>query len=76
MRKGKAYPKELRERVVAAVGSGMSRRAAAARFDVGVSTAINWCARYQSAGHFEPKPRGGNRKRALEAYDDWIRSQL
>lgn len=76
MRRGKAYPRELRERVVAAVQSGLSRRAAAARFDVGVSTAINWCAHYRARGHIDPQPRGGNRKRLLEPHDGWIRSQL
>lgn len=75
MGKGKIYPRELRERVVAAVQSGMSRRAAAVRFDVAISTAINWCAQYQATGHIDPRPRG-KRKRLLEPYDDWIRSQF
>jgi transposase len=38
----KAYGEDLRGRVIAAVAGGMSRRAAAARFEVGVTTAIMW----------------------------------
>ena len=36
----KTYGEHLRERVIAAVLGGVLRRAAAARFEVGVSTAI------------------------------------
>ena len=35
---------DLRERQVSAVEGGMSRRSAAARFGVAVSTAIKWSA--------------------------------
>lgn len=41
---------DLRERVVAAVAVGLSRRAAAARFSVGVSSAIRWVERAASEG--------------------------
>ena len=37
---GKPYSDDLRDRVVAATGEGMSCRAAAARFGVGVATPI------------------------------------
>jgi transposase len=46
---------DLRFRVVEAVAAGSSRRAAAERFSVGVSSAIRWCARAASEG--SPKPR-------------------
>ncbi len=40
---GKPYWIDLRERVVAAIlEGGLSRHKAAARFDVGVSTVVNW----------------------------------
>ena len=39
---GKSYSSDLRERVVNAVeGEGMSRRKAAARFVIGIKTAID-----------------------------------
>ena len=42
---------DLRERVVSAVvEDGMSRNAAAARFGVGVSSAIRWVARFYATG--------------------------
>ena len=46
---------DLRERVVdAVVREGMSRRQAAARFGVGVSTAIAWVARFRATGSVAP----------------------
>lgn len=38
----KKYDAALRDRVICAVDRGMSARAAAARFEVGVATAIRW----------------------------------
>ena len=50
---------DLRRRVVRAVEEvGMSRRAAAARFGVGVSSAIRWVGEYRARGSFEPKKMG------------------
>lgn len=45
----RALSQDLRNRVVAATGEGMSCRAAAARFGVGVATAIRW--RQMARGH-------------------------
>jgi putative transposase len=47
---GAPYSLDLRERVVAAVASGVSRRAAAERFDVSISTAIRWTRRMKETG--------------------------
>jgi transposase len=52
---------ELRERVVVAVFGGTSRRQAAERFGVSVSSAIRWCACDRQAGSPAAKPRGGDR---------------
>jgi transposase len=41
---------DLRERVVAAVLGGMSRRQAAARFGVSAASAVRWCRRQEEAG--------------------------
>jgi transposase len=46
----KTYGEDLRGRVIAAVDGGMSRRAAAERFKVGVSTAINWVRAWREDG--------------------------
>ena len=56
----KPYSNDLRERVVAAVESGgLSCRQAAARFGLGVSTAINWVRRKRETGSVAPGKMGG-----------------
>ena len=56
------YSLDLRERVVRAVEEeGLSRRQAAARFGVSVSSAIKWVERYRSTGSFAPGKMGGHR---------------
>ena len=45
---------DLRQRVVAAVADGMSRRAAAERFGIGASTAIKWVQQWRKTGSFLP----------------------
>ena len=64
---------DLRKRVVAAVEGGMSRRAAAAHFQVGASSAIRWVAQTRVTGEVAAKPQGGDRRsRAIEAQADRI----
>jgi len=50
----RAYGLDLRRRVIAAIDAGMSARAAAARFSVGASTAINWHRRWRDNGMVQP----------------------
>ena len=52
---GTCRSEDLRERVVQTVTAGASRRAAAARYCVSVSSAVRWAARAASEG--SPKPR-------------------
>jgi len=40
-----ALSKDIREKVVKAIAGGMSRRQAAARFDIGPATAVRWAKR-------------------------------
>ena len=58
----KALSIDLRERVVAAIAAGSSRRAAAARFGVSASSAVRWWALRQSTGSVAPGPLGGDRR--------------
>lgn len=60
----KALSLDLRERVVAAVTAGASRRAASARFGVSVSSSIRWCAQLREKGSLSPGPLGGDRRSA------------
>lgn len=64
---------DLRERVIEAVESGLSRRAAAERFGVAVSTAIKWVRRWHQTGNLWPRPQGGDKRSyRIEAYRDEI----
>jgi transposase len=65
---GKPLSMDLRGRSLAAVDAGMSRRAAAGRFGVSVSSVIRWDAQRRTTGCFAPKPQGGDmRSRRIEA---------
>ena len=64
---GKPLSVDLRTRTLDAVDEGMSRRAAARRFGVSVSSVIRWDAARRATGSFEPKPQGGDmRSRRIE----------
>ena len=69
---GKARSEDLRLRVVEAVAAGASRRQAAARFQVGVSSAIRWVALHEETGSVRPRPRGGKSRSPLEPHSDWL----
>jgi len=73
----KALSNDLRERVVAAIDDGMSRRQAAAHFGVSASSAIRWHARRRREGHFRAKALGGDRRSArIEAHAGTIWSLI
>jgi len=60
---------DLRQRLVSAVDGGMSRRSAAARFGVAVSTAIKWVDQWRRTGDVRPRPQGGDyRSQRIEAH--------
>ena len=66
---GRTLSEDLRSRVVEAVEGGLSRRAAAERFGVGVATAIRWVRVFHATGATRAKPKGGDqRSRRIEAY--------
>ena len=69
---GAARSVDLRERVVAEVSAGMSRRQAAARFKVSASSAIRWTALEQEMGSVAPRPRGGKSRSPLEPHAAWL----
>jgi transposase len=60
------YSNDLRERVVGSVDRGeLSRREAAARYGVGVSTVIRWVRRLRETGSVSPGKMGGHRPKKL-----------
>jgi putative transposase len=68
------YSVDLRERVVlAVVQGGLSCNQAAARFGVGIKTAIDWVRRFRETGSVAPLPMGGRRpKKIVGAWRDWL----
>jgi len=71
----KALSVDLRDRVVAAIEGGMSRRGAAEHFGVSASSAIRWWALSREHGHVRPGPLGGDRRSGrIEAHAELILS--
>lgn len=69
---------DLRERVIAAVEKdGLSCHAAAARFEIGVSTAIEWVRRFRETGSAAPGQMGGHKPKAIrDEHETWLRARL
>lgn len=58
----KALSQDLRDRVVAAIDGGLSRRGAAARFGVSVSSAIRWHQLAREHGRAVARKPGGDQR--------------
>jgi transposase len=69
---GAARSKDLRERVVAEVAAGMSRRQAAVRFKVSAASAVRWVTLEAQTGGVDPRPRGGKSRSPLEPHATWL----
>ncbi|CDX11429.1 transposase (fragment) [Mesorhizobium plurifarium] len=67
----RALSEDLRSRVLKASDGGMSARQAAARFGVGISSAIRWIARAK-LGERTPRPQGWRRASSLDAHEAFI----
>ena len=70
-----AYSEDLRVRVIEAVASGMSARAAARLFRVAASTAISWVREWRASGRTAAKPMGGSSS-PLERHAAWLLDQI
>ena len=65
----RAYSQDLRDRVIdAALNDKLSARSAAARFGIGVATAIVWVRRARDTGVRAAKPRGQPKRSKLDAH--------
>jgi transposase len=67
----RAFSDDLRSRVLKAADEGLSARQAAARFGIGVSSAIRWIARAK-IGETMPRPQGRRRGSRLDAHEAFI----
>jgi transposase len=70
------YSLDLRERVVAAVASGMSRARAAVHYQVSHSSAIRWTKRQAETGSPAALPMGGKKPFTLADQEAWIRARV
>ena len=67
-----AYSGDMRSRVIKVATDHMSARQAAARFGVGVSTAIVWIRRFRANGEAAARRQGKPRGSRLDAPADFI----
>jgi hypothetical protein len=65
----RALSQDLRDRVIDATLAGMSARGAAARFGVGVSTAVAWAGRARQG---DRHPQGQKRSSKLDAHRTFL----
>jgi transposase len=68
----KGYSKDLRERAVAMVAEGESRREVARVLNVAASTAVRWLDRWTTTGSVEAMPGTGHSRSPLKAYERWL----
>jgi transposase len=69
---GKPYSLDLRERVVAALESGLSTRQAAARFSVSIAAVGEWGRLKRSQGDVRPAKQGKPKGSVLDAHREFI----
>ena len=72
----KPYSSDLRQRVIALVEAGQSRRAVARLLNIGKATVILWVKDYRATGKQAAKPMGGRRRFALLAERDWLLARI
>jgi len=70
------YSMDLRERLVAAVEAGESRRSAARRYGVSASVAVKWVQRLERTGSVAPDQVGGYRRPALDGERAWMLARI
>lgn len=63
---------DLRERVVGAIGGGMSRRKAARTFGVSASSAVKWMQKLGRTGSAAPAAMGGDQRSKLGGQREWL----
>jgi len=72
-----ALSMDIRKKVIKAIEGGMSRRQAAARFDIGPATAVRWAKRVETTGNVAPSKMGGDRRsQRIEAHAESILDEI
>jgi transposase len=70
------YSQDLRDRVVASVASGRSRRTTAKIFSVSVATVVRWSQRFTATGSAAALTMGGRRPHRLAGRRDWLLARI
>src|SRR5215211_7543411 len=70
------YSQDLRDRVVASVAGGRSRRATATIFGVSVATVVRWTQRFRTTGSAAALAMGGRRPYRLASRRDWLLARI
>jgi transposase len=68
----KGYSMDLRERAVAMVEEGESRREAARLLNLAPSTAVRWLGQWHRTGSVAAKPGTGHSRSPLKAHAEWL----
>src|SRR5262245_35308460 len=68
----KGYSTDLRERAVAMVDEGESRREVARLLNLAPSTAVRWLDRWERTGSVAAEPGIGHSRSPLKAYEQWL----
>ena len=72
-----ALSMDIRKKVMKAIEGGMSRRKAAARFDIGPASAVRWAKRVETTCKVAPLKMGGDRRsQRIEAHSDFILARI
>jgi len=70
------YSQDLRDRVVASVTGGRSRRATAKMFSVSIATVVRWSQRFRATGSAAALAMGGHRPHRLVSSRDWLLARI
>jgi transposase-like protein len=68
----RGYSFDLRERAIALVEGGLSRRAAAHQLMISPSSSVKWFQRFAATGSFAEKPTKKLRPSPLDDHADWL----
>ena len=70
------YSDDLRERVSAAVGDGLTVREVAELFRVSPASVVKWSQRLRATGSAAAKPMGGARRAVLAGQREWLMARI
>jgi transposase len=68
----RAYSQDLRDRVINAALAGLPARQAAARFGIGIATAIVWVRRARQSGERRARRQGQPRRSKLDPHREFL----